>query len=255
MSRKKPTLSAIIIAKNEAPRIAKCVRALSFADEVIVIDNSSADGTAAIAVESGATVKTMKADGFATLRNSAVKEVHSDWVLYVDADEVVTPLLASEIAKVVADTSETKVSGFEIYRKNYYLGAPWPKGEWMLRLFRTDALEGWQGQLHETALIRGAIGRLKGELLHDTHRNLAAMVEKTNEWSETEAALRLSAHHPRMTWWRMIRVMITGFWNSYARQGGWRAGRVGWIESMYQAFSMFITYAKLWELQQKRSYE
>ena len=254
MSPKKSTLSVIVIAKNEAPRIAKCVAALSFADEVIVIDNSSTDNTAAIAKESGAIVKTTKADGFAMLRNSAAEGIRSDWVLYVDADETVTPNLAAEIKRVVGSSANTE-TGFEIYRKNYYLGTPWPKGEWMLRLFRTDALDGWQGELHETALVRGVVGRLKGELLHDTHRTLAEMVEKTNEWSETEAALRFVAHHPRMTWWRMIRVTLTGFSVSFFGQGGWRAGNVGWIESIYQAFSMFITYAKLWELQQKRSHE
>jgi len=255
MSLKKPTLSAIIIAKNEAPRIEKCVRALSFADEVVVIDNSSTDNTAEIAKKNGATVKTIKADGFAKLRNSAAEGIRSDWVLYVDADEIVTPLLAGQIRRVVEKSASVSETGYEIYRKNYYLGEPWPTGEWMLRLFRADALDGWQGQLHETAIIRGVTGRLNGELLHDTHRTLSEMVKKTNEWSDTEAALRLAAHHPPMTWWRMIRVTLTGFGNSFIGQGGWRAGTVGWIESIYQAFSMFITYAKLWELQQRRLHE
>lgn len=75
------------------------------------------------------------------------------------------------------------------------------------------------------------------------------MVEKTNKWSDTEALLRFNSNHPKMTWWRFPRVMLTAFFNSYIRQGGWKAGAVGLIESVYQSFSMFITYAKLWELQ------
>jgi hypothetical protein len=79
------------------------------------------------------------------------------------------------------------------------------------------------------------------------------MVTKTNEWSLEEAKLRFDAGHPPVVGWRLIRVMITGFWRSFISQGGWKAGTVGWIESIYQGFSMFITYAKLWELQQKKS--
>jgi len=77
------------------------------------------------------------------------------------------------------------------------------------------------------------------------------MVAKTNEWSVVEARLRLDAHHPPVVWWRLVRVMITGFWESFVRNGGWRAGTVGFIESIYQGYSMFITYAKLWEMQVK----
>jgi hypothetical protein len=97
----------------------------------------------------------------------------------------------------------------------------------------------------------GLVGNLAGELKHDTHRSLEEMVAKTNEWSEIEAELRKSAHHPLISWWRLLRVTVTGFWNSFILQGGWRAGTVGWIESMYQGFSLFITYAKLWEMQEK----
>lgn len=254
MSQKKQTLSAVVIAKNEGTRISKCLAALSFADEIIVIDNSSTDDTASLARKAGARVKLLKAEGFAKLRNSAAKEIASDWVLYVDADEVVSPQLASAITRVISGGASGQ-SGFEIYRKNYYLGELWPTGEWMLRLFRKEALVGWQGELHETAVIKGSAGRIKGDLLHDTHRTLSEMVEKTNEWSKTEAELRLAAHHPPITWWRMVRVILTGFWQSFIGQRGFRAGTVGWIESMYQGFSLFITYAKLWELQQKRSNE
>ena len=77
------------------------------------------------------------------------------------------------------------------------------------------------------------------------------MLNKTIEWSETEANLRFSNNHPKMSWWRFPRVMFSAFFNSYLKQGGYKAGTVGIIESIYQAFSIFITYAKLWEKQQK----
>ncbi len=250
MSPKKYKLSVIIIAKNEEARIATCLEAVSFADERIVLDNDSIDTTSDIAKEHGATVVRFSSSDFAKLRNTAASKAKGEWVLYVDADEIVTGELAANLQKVIRDWSPGNATGFSLHRKNYYLGTLWPTGEWMLRCFRKDALLRWEGPVHETALIRGRVARIRGDLLHDTHRTLSEMVIKTNEWSETEAALRLAAHHPPIMWWRMLRVMVTAFWDSYIRQGGWRVGTAGIIESIYQGFSMFITYAKLWEMQQ-----
>ena len=78
------------------------------------------------------------------------------------------------------------------------------------------------------------------------------MVNKTLEWSKIEAELRFNSNHPKMVWWRFPRVMTTAFLNSYVKQGGYKVGTVGIIESVYQSFSMFITYARLWEMQKKR---
>lgn len=251
MNRKTSTLSAIVIAKNEEARIGKCLDAVAFADEVIVLDNNSEDNTSGVAKSKGALVRLFHSGDFAKLRNVAAAEANSEWILYVDADEIVSPELAVSIQQKIILGHKAKETGYEIHRKNYYLGRAWPTGEWMLRLFRRDSFKEWCGKLHETPVISGVIGRIEGDLLHDTHRTVTEMVAKTNEWSETEAQLRKAIHHPSITWWRIIRVTLTGFWNSFVRQGGWRVGTVGWIESMYQGFSMFITYAKLWELQQK----
>lgn len=252
MSRKKPLLSVIVIAKNEEARIGKCLDAVAFADELIVLDNNSEDNTSGVATSKGALVRSFHSGDFAKLRNVAAEEANGEWILYVDADEIVSPALASSIRQKITSKDTAKEAGYEIHRKNYYLGVLWPAREWMLRLFRKDAFKEWRGPLHETPIISGETGRLTGDLLHDTHRTLQEMVTKTNEWSQSEATLRLAADHPPITWWRILRVVLTGFWDSYVRQGGWKAGTVGWIESMYQGFSMFITYSKLWELQQKK---
>jgi hypothetical protein len=76
------------------------------------------------------------------------------------------------------------------------------------------------------------------------------MVDKTNDWSIIEAKLRYDAFHPPVVWWRFLRVAYTGFADSFLTKGGWKAGLYGWIESIYQGYSMIITYAKLWEMQQ-----
>lgn len=244
-------LSAIIIAKNEEMMIADCIDSLSFCDEVIVIDDLSSDRTADVAKLLGASVYSHNFQSFAEKRNYGLKKAKSKWVLYIDADERVSPELKNSILEVVRQ-ERIKESAFKLQRKNFYFGNhEWPYIEKLERLFKKTALEEWFGELHETPKVNGQVGELNGFLLHYTHRDLASMVQKTIAWSKTEAELRYNAHHPKMTWWRFYRVMLTGFYDSYVRQKGYKAGTAGLVESMYQAFSMFITYARLWEMQNK----
>jgi glycosyltransferase involved in cell wall biosynthesis len=245
-------ISAVIIAKNEESRIAKCIDALSFCDEIIVIDNGSNDGTVRIAKQRNAVVYSFHGDDFAAIRNFAREKTHGQWLLYVDSDEMVSTELAKSILSATGPNKSDGPGSYVIVRKNFYFGNEWPSTENMLRLFRRDGFLGWTGRLHESANVKGKPGTLEGYLIHDTHRSLEEMVEKTNKWSETEADLRMEADHPPVTWWRLLRVMWTGFSTSYFRQQGWKAGTTGIIESMYQGFSMFVTYAKLYERQIER---
>lgn len=249
MAESKSTLTAIVIAKNEAARIGECLARLAWADELLVIDNGSTDDTVKIANKHGAKVISAIDNDFSKLRNLAKDKTKGNWLLYIDADELVTPELKQEIQKVINNTDE--VAGYYLQRKNYYLGHPWPYSDKLVRLMRADRLKYWQGRLHETAIINGKIGIIHEPLIHNSHRTLEEMVNKTNEWSEIEAQLRYEAKHPKISWWRLIRVMFTGFINSFIAQDGWKAGTHGLIESIYQAFSLFITYSKLWELQQE----
>lgn len=242
-------LSAIIITRNEQENISECIKNLSFADEVLVIDNNSKDATVLNAKKAGAYVTSYPGLDFSYLRNIGKEKAKGEWLLYVDADERIPSSLAKDI-KSVTDKKD-KYRAYALYRKNFYLGEKWPRQERMVRMMRKDALVGWLGTLHETAMVGGSIGELKEPFLHYSHNNLTSMVEKTNEWSQVEAALRLQTGHPPMIWWRFFRVMATAFWKSFVTLEGWRLGTTGLIESIYQAFSMFITYAKLWELQNK----
>lgn len=241
------TLSSIVITRNEEKNISNCLKALKFADEIIVVDNNSYDGTVNIAKKLGAKVFKVPGLDFSYLRNYGKEKAKSEWMLYIDADERVTESLASEIKKVLS--KKTDVSGFAISRQNYYFDTPWPKIEKIVRLVKKDSLIGWQGQLHESALVAGKIGTLMSILPHYTHRDLTSMIEKTNEWSEIESLLRFQNNHPKVSWWRFFRVMVSSFWKSYITEEGWKTGVIGIVESIYQAFSIFITYAKLWERQ------
>lgn len=242
-------LSAIIIAKNSEAFIADCIDSVSFCNEVIVVDNGSTDNTREIAKRMHAKVLKNDGDNFATQRNVGLAFASGEWVFYIDTDERVSEELRKSILSTISSESHQV---YYVQRKNFYLGKhPWPKIEKLERLFKKSALSGWKGELHETPVYAGSVGVLDGYLLHFTHRDLSSMLNKTIVWSDIEAQLRLQSHHPKMAWWRFFRVMLTGFWDSYVIQGGWKVGTAGLIESMYQAFSMFITYAKLWELQQK----
>lgn len=242
-------LSALIIAKNEEAMIRDCIQSVKFCDEIIVIDAASVDKTAAIAKNLGAKVFEFTTDDFSKARNFAKLQAKGDWLLYVDADERVSKELMVQIKMMLA--KPTGVSAYRVRRKNYYFKTfEWPTTERLERLFKADSLKIWYGRLHESARVDGRIGELDGFLLHFTHRDLSEMVSKTLVWSTAEAELRLRASHPKMASWRFFRVMITAFYSSYVKQAGWKVGVAGLVESMYQSYSAFVTYAKLWELQE-----
>jgi glycosyltransferase involved in cell wall biosynthesis len=244
-------ISAIIIAKNEEAMIRDCLRSVSFCDEVIVVDAGSTDNTARISRKEGAIIVMSHTSDFSEARNRGKAKARGEWLLYVDADERVSKSLARNIIEEIYKKNQQLVA-FRLLRKNYYYGQyEWPYVEKLERLFKKASLVEWYGELHESPKIIGEVGDLEGNLLHFTHRDLSKMVDKTILWSSVEAKLRFDTHHPKITWWRFPRVMFSAFFTSFITQRGLRAGTVGIIESIYQAYSMFFTYVKLWEMQNK----
>lgn len=241
-------ISAVILTKDEAHMIANCINSCRpLADEIIVIDNGSADNTVEIALQKGAQVHVSMNMSFAHRRELGASLTKGEWILYVDADERVTPELAQEIKQVVS--TDTTHAGYVINRKDYYFGQERPLFSPMHRLFKKASLKGWEGELHETPLVEGPVGHLTHYFLHFTHTDIDSMFKNTMSWSTKEARLRFHANHPPVVWWRLPRVFFTGFWNSFVTQKGYTCGTAGWIEAMYQGCSLFFTYAKLWEMQ------
>lgn len=244
-------LTAIIIAKNEEKMIHPCINSCrQLAQEIIVIDNNSEDRTHEVSENAGAQVIFSDATDFSVLRNLGLEKSSGDWILYVDADERVTKALASEINKIFSSPA-TLQDGYILNREDYYFGTRRPLFSPMHRLFKKSSLKGWSGPLHETPQVEGTVGILHQPLLHFTHCDINSMLTNTIPWSDKEALLRFEAGHPPVVWWRLIRVFITGFYNSFITQRGYKCKTAGWIEALYQGCSMYITYAKLWELQNK----
>ncbi len=263
------SLSVVIIARNEEKLIGEAIESAKFADEVLVLDTGSTDKTAAVAKKAGARVikRPTKGLAFARWRTEAIKEVRGDWIFYLDADERITPELKSEILQIVShslshtgcvhsDTPGVSMA-YAVPRENYYLGrrvrwgGAWP--DYVKRLFWKKALKKWTGRLHEEPVFEGKLTHLRNPIRHYTHRDLTSMVAKTIEWSKLEAEELYRAHHPPVTWWRILRIMLTELWQRGIRKQGFRDGTVGVIEVIFQVFSRFITYARLWEIQIKNS--
>ncbi len=241
-------ISVLIITKNEEDVIADAIVSVKgLADEVIVVDGGSDDKTTEVAEKHGAKIYKNKFKDFADQRNLAASLAKGDIIFYLDSDERVTPEFANELRERLALNPE--LSGFTIRRKTFFYGLDWHFVDRVERVFVKKKLKKWHGVVHETAEVEGKMGEVLEPILHYTHRNLEQMVKKTNEWSAYEAELRFTAKHPKMNVLRFVRIMLTGFFDSYFRQGGFRNGTAGIVEALYQSFSMFLTYAKLWELQ------
>lgn len=246
-------ISGIVIAKNAEALIADCLDSLSFCSEIIVVDNKSEDRTRDIAEKMGAKVYEYLSDDFSKLRNFGLKKAKYKWVLYIDTDERVTEELKKCI-KFEINSNVNDYSAYRIKRKNFYFGNhEWPYVERLERLFQREKLDSWYGSLHESPRVKGQVGEVDGYLHHFTHRSLSTMLIKTIEWSRVESELRYQSGHPKMSWWRFPRVMLTTFFNYYIKQKGWKVGVVGLMESLYQSFSIFVTYARLWEMQMEPS--
>lgn len=243
-------LSVVIITKNEEAKIANCLKSLTWVDEIVVVDTGSTDNTVEIAKKFTNRVYKIKKGGFSYWRNYGIKKTTGDWILYVDTDEEVSVELREEIKAAI---DNPVASGYALPRRNIILAKELKHGGWwpdyVKRLFKKTALKKWQGELHEEPVIDGTLALLKKPLIHHKHDRLEEMVEKTNSWSKIEAKLLFDNNHPRMVWWRFFRIMFGEFWFRMIINKAFLDGPEGVIYALYQVYSRFITYAKLWEMQ------
>ncbi len=245
-------LSVIIITRNEEAMIRDSLVSVQFADQIIVVDTGNTDRTNEITKEFHAEIVKSAGEDYSQFRNDGLKHVTGDWILYVDADERVTPLLRAEIVNVI--NKQGKYGAYDIPRTNIFLGKPMTYGGWggdyVTRLFPKTNLKSWHNKLHEQPDFEGKLSKLHNPLIHFSHRDLASMLDKTLVFTSFESENRLLAKHPPVVAWRILRVMGTEFWYRFVKLQAWRDGLEGIIDGMFQVFNTFIIYARLWERQQ-----
>jgi len=251
----KKKISVVIITRNEEKMIEDCLKSIGdWADEIVIIDDASNDKTIEIAkrYKTKITLLPEKTDFF-ELRNQGLKKASGDWIFYLDADERLTTDLKKEIKEVI---NKPAFSAYALPRRDFLLGKELHWGGWwpdyVKRLYQRTKLKGWQGEVHEEPVFEGELSYLKQPMIHITHRDLSSMVEKSKEWSKIEAQLLFKAHHPPLTWWRILRVMVSEFFDRFVKKQAWRDGVIGWIEGLFQVFNKFLIYGQLWEIQNKR---
>ena len=190
-------LSVLFLVKNEADRLPAALATVAWADEVVVVDTGSTDATRALAAARGARVVEVPWEGWVVSRNRALAEARNDWVLFLDADERVSPELGAEIRRALEQAPEP-VAGFTTPRLSTFLGRTVRHGTWYpdrkLRLARRSRrfrVEG--GRVHERFAVDGAVARLASPLLHDTYRDLGDALAKTVLYARLSAEDRFDA--------------------------------------------------------------
>jgi glycosyltransferase involved in cell wall biosynthesis len=244
-------VTACIIAFNEEQKLPACLASVGFCAEVVVVDSHSTDTTRELAEQAGARVIERHWPGHIDQKNFAVEQASHDWVLCIDADERVTPELKALIEQALA--SEPQVDGFEVNRRNVYLGR-WIRGggfypDRKLRLFR-KAKGRWGGinphdHVHLDAGCRTA--RLDADMEHLTYDGVGDHL-RTIDYFSTIAAQEKLSRGQRAPTLQLLFNPPWKFFKMFVLQLGLRDGWRGLIVAMLGAFYVFLRYAKLWEL-------
>lgn len=246
-------LSVIIIARNEAANIGACLDSLAFADEKIVVDSHSSDGTAEIAAGKGARVVQREFSGFGPQKNFALSLAQGDWVLSIDADERVTPELAASIARAIDDAS---VDGYALSRLSSFCGREMRHSGWypdyVLRLFRRGKARFTDDLVHERVVCDGTVARLDEALLHAPVLRLEDALSRMDRYS-TSGAKMLAAKGKRVTFMSGISHGLWTFFRTYVLQAGFLDGREGFLLAVANAEGTYYRYMKAWLAQRRRT--
>jgi len=246
-----PTLSVIVIARNESRHIADCVRSADFADEVVVLDSGSTDDTVERARAAGAKVSVAPDwQGFGVQKNRALALATGDWVFSLDADERITPQLREQVR--AAMTSPQGHVAFAVNRRSSFCGQFMAHSGWypdrVVRLFRRDAARFSDDLVHERVIADGSVGRLDADLLHESMRDLESALVKLDRYSSAGA----QELHRRGVRGSLASAIGHGAWaflRTYVLRRGFLDGALGFVLAVNVAEGTYYRYLKLWLLQ------
>ncbi|MGZ5056596.1 MAG: glycosyltransferase family 2 protein [Methylobacter sp.] len=244
-------LSVIIITKNEASHIGRCLESVSWADEIIVLDSGSQDDTVSICHRYTDKVYETDWPGFGIQKQRALDKASGDWVLSIDADEMVTPELRVEIEHAL---QQKEFQGYEIPRLSSYCGRQMRHGGWwpdyVLRLFRRQKGYFSESLVHEQIHVDGAIGWIETPLLHESFVNLEEVLHKVDGYSTLNAEM-LYRRGVRSSLGKAIMKALWNFFRTYLLKLSILDGGKGLMLAISNAEGSYYKYAKLWLLQKK----
>lgn len=248
MTEKFP-ISVVVLTKNESKRISQCLDSVTWADEIIVVDDQSTDNTVEIVKKytNKIFIKKMEIEG--RHRNWAYAQAKNNWVLSLDADEIATPELKEEIINKLS--KNPKENGFSIPRRNY-IGDYWVKyGGWypspQLKLFRKDKFHYEEAAVHPRAFMDDPCGHLKADIIHYSYRSLEDFLRKLNNQTTYEAQKWFDQNKP-MRLGRFIWRSVDRFTRTYFVKQGFKEGFIGFTIAFNAALYQFISYLKYREL-------
>jgi glycosyltransferase involved in cell wall biosynthesis len=249
-----PPLSVCILTCNEEEVLERCLTAVAWAQEiVVVVDSKSRDGSEKIAREHATRVEVRPYAGDIEQKRHCASLASFDWVFIVDPDEVVTPELALEV-RALFGNGEPACDGFEVNRSTFHLGRWLRHGDfhpdWKLRLYRRSKAE-WHGRNpHGRVAVPGRVSRLGGTLEHYSYRDLADQLDRIQFFS-AEAAVAMHDAGRRARLSDLALRPPARFLRGYLLKRGFLDGLPGFVVAVASAFHVFLKYAKLWELEQK----
>lgn len=243
-------LSVCIITFNEEKKIARALKSASFADELVVLDGFSTDRTREIAVELGASVHTHRFDGFVNQKNRAMSLTCGEWILVLDADEVITENLRSEILKAIHN-SDSQCRGYRIPRMSWYLGR-WIKHsgwypDYNTRLVKRNFGKFVGGTVHERLVVNGPVCTMRAHMEHYSYDNLSKHLTRIDHYSTLIANDKFNKGRGSTVLWAIIKS-ISKFFITYVWRFGFLDGRAGLVIAVLGGYYNFLKYIKLWEL-------
>jgi hypothetical protein len=251
MPKRSHSLSVTVITKNEEDRLSMCLESVQeLADEIIILDSGSTDLTVEVASRYTDQVFITDWPGYGRQKQRALEKASCEWVLAIDADEVLTPELRTEIAAMLdADPPEV---GFRLPWAVTIFGKRLDHGQSArapLRLFRREGARFTESLVHETVLLpAGKVGRMKGRLLHYTHRHFGETLYKNAHYGWLGAQQR---HAAGRTGGGLVGASLRGiavFFHVYILRGGFLDGGVGFLMAAMYSQVAFNKYAGLWTL-------